>query len=253
MEYKSRKAIGILVRNSIKSNANVSLKAMHPNVRLYARDAEGVYPSSYNGKPLGLSLGHLEYIIMDLEDQLNINFDVDGGWRDSATYKDTLIAYTKETRLHHLIDYVYSEYNKKVKENKDLAETTEENFDINVLNNLYIIRLRKNGRDLFVANIPDDDDSPHYCWRDSVSGGYLFTSAEIEAIFDLNNDDVVNTAKPDKLSDLLKTLNAPYELYFIEFGVKNTEHWTYDEEDRVNQILDKLSPEEAKLIRSRLA
>jgi hypothetical protein len=251
MERMTKEQIGKLVRRIIHANTGRSPKSMHLDSRLYYHDAEGVYPKNYSGKSLRINIGKLEHIILDLESELKTDFNIPGEWRDPKSYDNTSIKYHKDTRLHHLIDFVHDKYNKAVTKNKapDISEATGYNI-FNSEGNLdaYYVKIIKEGHNLYVV-----DNEGTLAWSTNKLDLCFFDSKSINNVFDLSANDVIAAAKPSDLSDFLRKLVVPFELSFIHLKEDPEDnHWTYTEDEQVDTILNKLSPEEADFIRAKL-
>lgn len=255
MVHRSKEDIASLVRNEIYVQTGKSKKAMHQDTRIYDKDAEGAYPKNYSGKNLGITMASMECILLELESTLQVDFGLEGKWEDPSSYYGTAIEYNKNTRLHHLIDFVHNRYNQKVQRNKEEEVRKEikdkvENTAVKGKSCFYIIKIIKDNSNLYVTD--EAGAILNYAWCKHFTDAYLFSSEFIKKCFDMNSDDVISSGDPEtNITKFLKTLSTPFEIAFIKLEVKDIEEWTYAEEDKVNQILSKLSPEEAQLIKSR--
>jgi hypothetical protein len=258
MEHMSKEQIGKLVRRVIHSNTGKSTKSMHKVSRLYYRDAEGVYPKNYSGNNLDIDIGGLEHIILDIESELKIDFNIPGEWRDPASYRNTSIKYHKDTRLHHLIDFVHNSYNKAVTQGKaKSSDITSKEINKSPSNDVYVIKTVKlknvkQGITLYLCRT--GDDSSIFAWTSYLSLAALISGETLRQIFDLSADDVIATGIDCVLTNHLKAVTPPFDLSFVRLVEAEGNNWTYTEDDRINQILDNssLSDEDRALIRSRL-
>lgn len=257
----TKNQVATMVRQAIRDETKLSVKTMHLNVHLFKFDQ--------NDRSLKLDVVNLEHILLDLENDLNITFDLNGDWGDPKQFVGTVIEYNAHTRLHHLIDYVYETYvstkNKELVKSKNKDDEKEQgeekpaepmekepvsaNTDPDLPDeSYYMIVVNKNDTRLHVAC-----NQEKLSWMIHSQNAALFNKDYINSLCDVGSDDVIESFTRDcSLKTLLVNLTPPFEVIFYTVKAVDSDAWVYTDEDKVNTILEKLSAEDAAFIRKNL-
>jgi hypothetical protein len=277
----TRQEVGSALRRVITDYSKKSIKALHPDIRLYNKQAEGDWPASKPFNSIGLTFNKL----LDLLRYVTDGFVEDSGLDLEFTLLDAnaknnvkmalasaCIPYNKDTRFHNLIDYVYQTYveayNKKnslgpyydsgsVKISNEEAEAPMTNAEDTKTPDkdveFWVISIFKNGVTYYIRQ--SVTSRTYYDYIEGISNAKLFRERLLEESFDLDADDVINSIdKPANahLVNTLKNILPPFDLNFIKYVPQESEHWTYGEEELLENILSKLSDADRKFIKDRL-